>query len=87
MERGFYQDPRTEESNSGILELATPNLCCKATRTLSFPWLLAHLAVLSLLALAICEQESGATSHLMIEDYNGDMMGMVNLLCVSTKRV
>ena len=67
METGYSQAPKTAASNSGILELATPSSCCRATRTRSFLLLLAHLAARSLLDLATCVLESGAISHSKVE--------------------
>jgi hypothetical protein len=53
METGFSPDQRIVVSNSGTQEPATPNSCCKATRT---PLLL---------VLVICALESGVTSHIL----------------------
>lgn len=63
METGFFPAPRTVEFNSGIQELVILNLCCKATRIVSFLSHLVQLVDLSRQEVEICALESGHTSH------------------------
>lgn len=68
MELGSSLGPKTEVSNFGIRKPEALNLCFRATRTLSFQWLLVQCPlraeVCSLLARAICAQGFGSTRTL-----------------------